>query len=114
MILTAAHVIAEMMALGAKNEILRHRAVPVLAVPGQASLSDPREDGTRELIASHALLPFEELRHDVNPADDIGIVIPPDALPVAVDLDFEHAPYEGDRVFACTDVSLLSQDRGSS
>ena len=64
-----------------------------------------REDGTRELIASHALLPFEELRHDVNPADDIGIVIPPDALPVAVDLDFEHAPYEGDRVFACTDVS---------
>lgn len=100
-ILTAAHVIAEMRAVDAKNAVLRQRAVPIAAVPGQASLSDRKEDGTQELIVSHGLLPFEELKYEVNPSDDIGIVIPTDALPTSVSLDFDHEPYEGDRVFAC-------------
>lgn len=100
-ILTAAHVIAEMAAIRAKNEVLSRHAAPVVAVPGQAALSDRKEDGTQELIVSHGLLPFEELSRTVNPSDDIGIVVPPDPLPTSVALDFDHEPYEGDRVFAC-------------
>lgn len=100
-ILTAAHVIAEMIAIKAKNELMRQNATPVAAVPGRASLSERKEDGSRDLIASYGLLSFDVLGRTVNPSDDIGIITPPGPLPTSVDLDFEHEPYEGDPVFAC-------------